>query len=257
MSSIIINPMEENTTDCENQRSAVGILCYVSIIIYLSLGRWSYIVETNTLEPLKRCLAKSSFRSAKQRFWRRKRMEICWGTHTRSHQDHILSGSFLWIPLNNTTERGFWNASKSPKGLKKSEVAQHNQQEIKNMLSFVMKMLWLPNDSSSCVDFFSWFQCRNRRESFNLSTSSPGDLKDVKEIAKEERENWSLVCFGTLIFDVFVSPCFGSMVLYFMLFYLTNYIKIKDLNCLDLLYLDCFFCHGVPDVACDHVFLRS
>lgn len=95
---------------------------------------------------------------------------------------------------------------------------------------------------------------RNRRESFNLSTSSPWDLKDVKEIAKEERENWSLVCFGTL---TFVSPCFGSMFLYFMLSYLTNYIKTKDLNCLDLSYLDCFFCHGVPDVACDHVFLRS
>ena len=127
----------------ENLRSAVGVLCCVSIIIYLSLGRCAYIVETNTLEPFKRSLAKSSFRSAKQRFWRRKRMEICWGTHTRSHQDHIFKRVLLVNPFNNTTERGFWNASKSPKGLKESEVAQHNQQEIKNMLSFVMNMLWL------------------------------------------------------------------------------------------------------------------
>lgn len=61
---------------------------------------------------------------------------------------------------------------------------------------------------------------------------------------------WDIDFLWFLLVPVLV-PCS------FTLFYSTNYIKIKDLNCLDLSYLDCFFCHGVPDVACDHVFLRS
>ena len=217
--------------------------------VYLSLGRCSYIVETNTLEPLKRCLAKSSFRSAKQRFWKRKRIEIYWGTHARSDQDHIFNRVPFVNPFRNTTERGYWNASKSPKGLKESEVARHNQQEIRHMPSFVMKLLWLEIIHQVVCFFFSWFQCRNRRERFNLSTSSPWDL-NVKEIAKEERENWSLVCFGTLIFF----PCFGSMFLYFMLFYPTNHIKIKDLNCLDLSCLD--YCFSAMESQMLHVIMR-
>lgn len=114
------------------------------------------------------------------------------------------------------------------------------------------------NDSSSCLDFFSHDSSAGTEERVSIwALRVPETWRTWRKLPKKKERTDLWFALGHWFLMIFVSPCFGSVFLYFMLFYSRNYIKIKDLNCLDLSYLDCFFCHGVPDVACDHVLLQS